>query len=168
MYVLKNSYASELTEANYHARLGHSIQLLKKYSCNNVNIIILVHWWSDIHHSGDSEKPTWWPTVSRAATKKKGVTTKCLCTPLMFSQLLITSVGESQMVDNAPVWNSLILWSWTWPSVLWRCCLDIRKSIQPVKLEWWGAGVVICLERGVNDLHMVQLMLRSPYHLLLR
>ena len=25
------------------------------------------------------------------------------------------------------------------------------------KLEWWGAGVVICLERGA-DLHMVQQM----------
>jgi len=25
------------------------------------------------------------------------------------------------------------------------------------KNEWWGAGVVICLERGA-DLHMVQLM----------
>ena len=25
------------------------------------------------------------------------------------------------------------------------------------KLEWWGAGVVICLERGA-DLHVVQLM----------
>ena len=25
------------------------------------------------------------------------------------------------------------------------------------KKEWWGAGVVICLERGA-DLHMVQLM----------
>ena len=25
------------------------------------------------------------------------------------------------------------------------------------KLEWWGAGVVICLEQGA-DLHMVQLM----------
>ena len=25
------------------------------------------------------------------------------------------------------------------------------------KLEWWGAGVVICLERGA-DLHMTQLM----------
>jgi len=24
-------------------------------------------------------------------------------------------------------------------------------------LEWWGAGVVVCLERGV-DLHMAQLM----------
>ena len=28
---------------------------------------------------------------------------------------------------------------------------------QPVKTEWWGAGVVICLERGA-DLHMAQLM----------
>jgi len=27
-----------------------------------------------------------------------------------------------------------------------------------VKTEWWGAGVVICLERGA-DLHMAQLML---------
>ena len=26
------------------------------------------------------------------------------------------------------------------------------------KTEWWGAGVVICLERGVTDLHMAQLM----------
>ena len=25
------------------------------------------------------------------------------------------------------------------------------------KTDWWGAGVVICLERGA-DLHMVQLM----------
>ena len=32
-----------------------------------------------------------------------------------------------------------------------------RKSIRPVKTEWWGAGVVICLERGA-DLHMAQLM----------
>ena len=32
-----------------------------------------------------------------------------------------------------------------------------RKGIRPVKTEWWGAGVVICLERG-TDLHMAQLM----------
>ena len=32
-----------------------------------------------------------------------------------------------------------------------------RKGIRPVKTEQWGAGVVICLERGA-DLHMVQLM----------
>ena len=43
------------------------------------------------------------------------------------------------------------------PSVLWRCWLGGRKGIRPVKKEWWGAGMVICLERGA-DLHMAQLM----------
>jgi len=33
-----------------------------------------------------------------------------------------------------------------------------RKGIRPVKkLEWWGTGMVICLERDA-DLHMAQLM----------
>jgi len=32
-----------------------------------------------------------------------------------------------------------------------------RKGIWPVKTEWWGAGMVICLERGA-DLHVAQLM----------
>jgi len=32
------------------------------------------------------------------------------------------------------------------------------KGIRPVKkTEWWGAAMVICLERGA-DLHMAQLM----------
>jgi len=30
-----------------------------------------------------------------------------------------------------------------------------RKGIRPVKTEQWGAGMVICLERGA-DLHMAQ------------
>jgi len=43
--------------------------------------------------------------------------------------------------------------------VLQRCWLGGRKSIRSVKkLEWWGTGMVICLERDV-DLHMAQLML---------
>jgi len=25
-----------------------------------------------------------------------------------------------------------------------------RKGIWPVKTEWWGVGVVICLERGAD------------------
>ena len=41
--------------------------------------------------------------------------------------------------------------------MLWRFRLGGRKDIRPVKTEWWGAGVVICLERGA-DLHMLQLM----------
>jgi len=45
------------------------------------------------------------------------------------------------------------------PSVLLRCWLDLgaRKGIRPVKTEWWGAGVVVCMEQGA-DLHMAQLM----------
>jgi len=42
-----------------------------------------------------------------------------------------------------------------------QCCwLGGRiKGIRPVKkTEWWGAGMVICLELGA-DLHMAQLML---------
>jgi len=54
------------------------------------------------------------------------------------------------------------------PSVLWRCWLGGRKAIWPVKTEWWGTGVVICLERGANDLHMVQLMPLPSHHLLLQ
>ena len=40
------------------------------------------------------------------------------------------------------------------PSVLWRCWLGDRKGIRPVKTEWWGAGMVLCLEQG-TDLHIV-------------
>jgi len=41
---------------------------------------------------------------------------------------------------------------------LWCCWWGGRKCIRPVKkTEWWGAGMVICLERGA-DLHMAQLM----------
>ena len=37
------------------------------------------------------------------------------------------------------------------PSVLWRCWLGGRKGIRPVKTEWCGASVVICLEQGPAD-----------------
>jgi len=40
----------------------------------------------------------------------------------------------------------------------WQCWLDISKSIRLVKIEWWGVGVAICLERGADCLHRVQLM----------
>jgi len=48
------------------------------------------------------------------------------------------------------------------PSVLWHCWLGIRKSIWPVKIEQWGVGVVICLQRGADCLRMVQLMPLHP------
>jgi len=35
------------------------------------------------------------------------------------------------------------------------------------KIHWWGAGMVVCLERGAHDLHMVWLMPLPPDHFLL-
>jgi len=33
-------------------------------------------------------------------------------------------------------------------TLLWHCWLGVKKSIQPVKkFEWWGAGMVVCLEQ---------------------
>jgi len=43
------------------------------------------------------------------------------------------------------------------PSVLWRPWLGDRKYIRPVKMEWWIAGMIICLRQGA-DLHMDQLI----------
>jgi len=54
------------------------------------------------------------------------------------------------------------------PSVFQRYWLGGRKGIRPVKTERWSTGMVICLEPGANDLHMVQLMSLPPHHLLLQ
>ena len=43
------------------------------------------------------------------------------------------------------------------PYLFWFCQLGGRKGIQPVKTEWWGAGMVMCLRWGA-DLHVAQLM----------
>jgi len=40
-----------------------------------------------------------------------------------------------------------------------------RQEGHPV-CKGWGTGVVICLKRGANDLHVVHLVLLPPHHLL--
>ena len=77
-------------------------------------------------------------------------------------------IGESCNILKKSRSQSSLFHS-VYPSVLWRCWLGGRKGIRPViNMEWWGAGVVLCLERGANDLHMVQLMPLPPHHLLLQ
>ena len=57
-----------------------------------------------------------------------------------------TYLGElwCQICYNRPAWSSSTSFFMTLPSVLWLCWLGVRKSISPVKIEWWGGGVVIC------------------------
>jgi len=66
---------------------------------------------------------------------------------------------------------NVILWlsagSIVMSSLLWHCWLGIRTNVGPVNNDWWGAGVVVWLEWGASDLHMVQLMPLPSHHLLL-
>ena len=80
--------------------------------------------------------------------------------PLPSKVLGILNTFESNgflKISNVTLAISGYYWVSSVPSVLWRCWLSGRKGIRPVKTEWWGAGVVICLERGA-DLHTAQLM----------
>jgi len=40
--------------------------------------------------------------------------------------------------------------------------LLVGRQEEPVKIEWRGVGMVICLEQGADCLHMVQLMPMHP------
>jgi len=75
-----------------------------------------------------------------------------LCWVICWAKLLALFDDQYTMAkfSKSGVWDSL-------PSVLWRCWLGGKKGIRPVKNEWCGTGMVICLERDA-DLHMAQLM----------
>jgi len=48
-------------------------------------------------------------------------------------------------------------------AVLWHCWLGVRKSIHPVKSEWWIVGIVIWLVHSASDLQMIKPL--SLHHL---
>ena len=55
--------------------------------------------------------------------------------------------------------GGVLVWFSVWSQI--QTCIRSSwcqcHSRWPVKTEWWGAGVVVCLEQGA-DLHMAQLM----------
>ena len=115
--------------------------------------------WTDLGaisamHSGGTKEPCimWGPEYPRRGTVLKGT-----------SPSLSWSLGniwrESKLLGRLQQRCGILLsvLHQLVPSVLWRCWLGSRKGIRPVKTEWWGAGIVICLERGA-DLHIAQLM----------
>ena len=77
-------------------------------------------------------------------------------------------LGVCQQCCSTLLYRSKVKWSDCWfvQCFIVPFCLQwfdsagwgVRKSIRPVQIEWWGVGVVICLERGADCLHMVQLM----------
>ena len=87
------------------------------------------------------------------------------CSDTVFQGGAFAGVWAFRMMFTCCIWNHILKSQTkycdsaerTMPSVLWRCWLGSRKGIRPVKNEWWGAGMVICLEQGA-DLHMAQLI----------
>ena len=65
---------------------------------------------------------------------------------------------DKTMVSSSTAWQKWLYSLSQLPLVLRHCSLGARKSIWPVKIEWWDVGAVICLEQETNCLHIVQLM----------
>jgi len=100
MFVLKNGRAPVLSGANCHAKLSHSRQLQKIFIewCRHN----FVNRWKDIYNV-TPKNPKNYQLYATAATKKKDVATKCLCTRSAFRESLMASVGESQVVEKTQV-----------------------------------------------------------------
>ena len=76
------------------------------------------------------------------------------------TQKVTLVVYDTHMPKNEPLPISIlviqILLVPSKHSSLWHCCFGSRKSIWPIPVytEWWGVGMVICLEWGANNLHV--------------
>ena len=89
-----------------------------------------------------------------------------VCLPLLIFACSCTIKSGSFLAPAHPGGHGKRAVKRLWCGTL-HCWLDVKKRIRPVKIEWWGAGVVICLKLGPNELHMVQLMPLPPRHLVL-
>jgi len=65
-----------------------------------------------------------------------------------------------------------LLWDVIMPSLLRHCWLEISKSVWPVKIEWWGACMVICPgcpeKEAIKQVSVCMSYYRKSYMLLSR
>jgi len=90
-----------------------------------------------------------WPPRTASCSAVKPSTDRIHSTELPSASQRETNVTKT---SSLIIRNASVLWHF------WR----VRKSIQSVKIEWWGADVAICLQWGADCLHMVQLMPLIP------
>ena len=109
------------------------------------------------------------PVFSRSLTMSAGFQERCPASENLCHyspKFLFRSNGEKQPNEHSCTNKSAIIMQVTFVAA-YSCnmCLQCFDAVGWVagrapackKLEWWGAGVVICLEQGA-DLHMFQLM----------
>jgi len=114
-------------------------------------LVHTVSWWCATSYVSGRRDEQLWAVVSRSSfhgsTFHLGTArAQRMYQPLSFSHLGFSSFHYILCVIS--------LQSLEWSSVLWHCWLGVRKSIRPVNIDWWGVGVVICLEQGADCLHM--------------
>ena len=126
------------------------------------------HWltlWltSSCKENGRGESDGWsWGDRFTARYYCKWYSCRLCCTP--FCEIFLHWVGTPQ--ENSGELGKGLLncltscWFVGWARAFIALTrLGIRKSIRCVKIEWWGVGVVICLEWAADCLCIVQLML---------
>ena len=119
----------------------NGIQPVKKSSCG---VLVSLSVWSEV-------QTCIWPSRCHCHSLSLATVKSRLVLPFWY---WLTRV----VPDKGPLNGCMCMYVCKLPSVLWHCWFGVRKSIRHVKIEWWGVGVVICLERDADCLHMVQLM----------
>jgi len=96
--------------------------------------------------------------------------TQCIVIyPLSCIQILSTVISSRLYIHHlktqqAFTWSKLLLIfcasAFAWGAL--TLLVGHQEEHSTCKIEWWGVGVVLCLERGADCLHMVQLMPLHP------
>ena len=79
---------------------------------------------------------------------------------------LLNIYSQMDILDHITGWSSTSMVTCTAPSTFSALTLLVghqEEHSARKKLEWWGTGMVVCLECGANDLHLVQLMPLGPF-----
>jgi len=133
---IKNSCVAEQTECNNQ----QFKTIAQTYSPSDVSIIF-VKWWEHIY-SGHTKKPAQWLIVRSSVNQEercRRVATKCRHTQLMFScWWVVTSVGESEVVDIVRVWYLSVKESRLVRSI--TCHMMLLQEFLPIIRHIWSVG----------------------------
>jgi len=108
---------------------------------------------------GDTPGPPPAPTPSTATRRARGRKLPRCWDLGLGNRSPKSKYTTTPLTNTTTTTTTLLHHYYTW---LLFTVVGVRKSIQAVKFEWWGVGVVICLEQGADCLHMVQLMPLPP------
>jgi len=91
------------------------------------------------------------------AVSREPWATKLSCFPASSDSIDMGTHGPYLFKDETPCSESLNIQSSFYAFSVLTLLVGRQEGHPACKKQWWGAGVVVCLEQGA-DLHMVQLL----------